>query len=201
MVASVIGVYLQCPWTLLSTLDLCVGIGAPIITYLLCNQKYISESLWSTKTIVLDWLIVTVLIIVATCVDIIYETRYLGLAFAYFCSANIISVVVIKLAEMVLKRRSPTPPCPRGKFIHNLVVSRTVLPSLHVGQLLVVSWALTFILLHRMEFFYQDIPTWHFMIVTGLAGSLFLYMFPIVADKNPQTYYTPQELAVKRQQS
>lgn len=188
----------------ITSLHLLFGLGALLITFLLCKSQYAAEALWSTKTIVIDWLVCTVLIVVCACWDVTQGTQHLVLALAYFCSSNILSVMVMKCAEGIMRWRSPTG-SPRATYIHNLTIPRTVIPSLHTEELLTISWMLVFILIGKAEHFLSlpntAVPKWTLLAATGLWGSLFSYMCPLIADKNPSTYYTPQELAMKRQQS
>lgn len=188
----------------ITTSHMVIGLGIVLITYLLCRYQYAAEVMWSTKTIVVDWLVCTVLIVVTACIDILGGKQYLILALSYFCSSNILSVIVMKGCEALMRWRSPHGA--RAKYIHNLNIPLHVIPSLHVEQLLIISWMLVFILWGRAEQ-YLSLPNgggvakWQLYAATGFWSSLFAYLCPIIADKHPVPYQTPQELAEKRQQS
>jgi len=180
-------------------------LGAATTTYLLCRYRYAAEALWSAKTIIIDWVVCTMLMIVFACIDVLQEKQYLVLALAYFCSSNVVGVIVMKGCEAVMKWRSPRG-SPRVKYIHNLAIPIPVIPTLHVEQLLAISWTLVFILLGKAEHFLSlpnggGVAKWQLWAATGFWGSLFTYMCPIIADKNPAPYYSPRELEVKQQQS
>jgi hypothetical protein len=189
----------------ITTSHLYIGLVAIALTFLLCRYQYAAEALWSTKTIVIDWLVCTVLIIVAACIDVLMGKQYLILALSYFCSSNILSVVVMKSCEKIMTWRSPQG-SPRVKYIHNLAIPSPAIPSLHTPELLTITWTLAFILAGKAEYFLSlpnggDVAKWQLLAASGFFGSLFTYMCPLIADKNPAPYYTPQELASKRQQS
>lgn len=174
-------------------------IGATILffTLLLCQFQYLADVVWSIKTIVIDWLVCTFLVIITAVVDALYDNHHLVLVIAYFCSSNILSVVVMKTCEALLKWRSPEGP--HARFIHNLSIPIPLLPSLHVGQLLIVAWMFVLILAAKFEYFYfyknEVIPGWHLMAVSGFWGGLFCYMCPIIANKNPAPYVAPPSAA------
>jgi len=163
-------------------------IGVVTVSVLLCHVLYASEVVWSIKTIVIDWLLCTSLLVILSVVDALKGKQYLVLAVAYFCASNIFSVMVMKVCEALMMWRSPGAPCAR--YIHNLSIPISVLPSLHAGQLLAVAWALVLILWSKAvdPMISPGVAGWHVMAVSGLWGSLFCYVCPIVANKHPTPY-------------
>lgn len=187
----------------LTPTHLAIGLAIILITIILCHSQYAADVLWSIKTIVIDWLVCTFLVIITAVIDAIQGNQNLVLVMAYFCSSNIFSVVVMKACETLLKWRSPEGvPCAR--YIHNLSIPIPLLPSLHVGQLLTVAWILALLLVGKIEYFFNSenvntIPGWHLMAASGFWGGLFCYMCPIIANKNPAPYLGPPPPAVSEQ--
>eukprot|EP00026_Physarum_polycephalum_P012791 Phypoly_transcript_13123.p1 GENE.Phypoly_transcript_13123~~Phypoly_transcript_13123.p1 ORF type:complete len:265 (+),score=19.69 Phypoly_transcript_13123:173-967(+) len=167
-----------------------VPLAIASITYFLCKYQYYADAVWSVKTIVIDWLVCTSLLVILTCVDAIKGSQYLILAVAYFCSSNIFSVAVMKACEFLMTWRSPIG-APFAKYIHNLSVPITALSSLHLGQLMVVAWTLVALLWRRMEEHGGSATGWQVMAAGGLWGSLYCYICPIIANKNPTPYIPP----------
>jgi hypothetical protein len=166
-----------------------VGLGIAVVTFLLCQFQYAADVVWSVKTIVIDWLLCTSLLVILTCVDALQGKQYLILAVAYFCASNVFSVMVMKACETLMVWRSPIgAPC--AKYIHNLSIPITLLPSLHVGQLLLVAWALVLILWGKAvdPTLSHGVAGWQVMAASGLWGSLLCYVCPIIANKNPTPY-------------
>ena len=111
----------------------------------------------------------------------------------------------MKGCEQIMLWRSPEG-SPRVKYIHNLAIPLPAVPSLHAPELLAIILSLSFILAGKAEYFLSlpndgGVAKWQLLAATGFFGSLFTYMCPLIADKNPEPYYTPRELATKRQQS
>lgn len=189
----------------ITTSHLVFGLGAILFTIFLCRYQLAAAVVWSAKTIIFDWVVCALLIVIASCIDMVFEQQYLLLTLSYFFSSNFLGVGVMKGAEKVMRWRSPSG-SPRVKYVHNLAIPIPVIPSLHMEELLVISWTLVFILLGKAEYFLSlpnggGVAKWQLMAATGFWGSLLAYMCPFVADKNPVPYYTPRELAFKRQQS
>ena len=172
------------------------------VTWLMAHVQYAADAVWSVKTIVVDWLVCTSLLVILSCVDALQGKRYLILAVAYFCTSNIFSVMVMKVCEMLMIWRSPRgAPC--AKYIHNLSIPITVLPSLHAGQLLAVAWALVLMLWGKAvdPSLSAGVHGWQVMAASGLWGSLLCYVCPIIANKNPTPYQpTPRATSQQRRQ-
>jgi len=189
----------------ITNFHLCLGCVAVLATLLLCKYQNAADTLWLAKTIVVDWIICTVLIVVCACVDVLSENQFLGATLAYFCSSNILGVLVMKSCEALMKWRSP-PNQPCARYIHNLIIPIHMLPSLHLKQLLALLCTMLFLLWARAGYFLAlpnggGVARWHLVAATGLWSSLFAYMCPIIADKQPVPYYPPQRWLNRRQQS
>jgi hypothetical protein len=163
------------------------------ITILLTRSKYLSDALWSMKTILLDWIIGMVMMVILTCLDLILDRKYLGLLVSYFCAANIVGVALMKVCEALwrVKHGNNNPQLIEIHFVHNLKASVATLRSLGVNFLLYCCWIQVYIVYDKICNS-GGIATWQVSFIIGLWSTLLVYLLPIAA----QPIDTPQ-----RQQS
>lgn len=149
----------------------------------LVYSKYLADALWSAKTILLDWIISMIMMVVLTCIDLLLDKKTLIILVSYFSAANIFGVAIMKACETLWKMGYNSAQTFEVHFVHNLRASIPTLKSLGVNHLLYCCWVLVYILAQRVLSEPEGvIQLWQLSFVVGLWSTIFVYLIPIAAQ-------------------